>query len=307
MRRNIEFDAEGVTLRGWFYVPDGAKAPVPTVIMAHGFSCLKEMFLEGYAEAFVKDGLGVLVYDNRCFGASDGEPRQEIDPMAQVRDYQHAITFASTLPEVDKDRIGIWGTSYTGGHVLIVAAIDKRVKCVVSQVPVVSGYRNAHRAIREDSIPELLSRFRADRIARYAGQPPVMVPVASLDPNEVCAFPGSDAFNAFQGAQQTVAPNWRNEVTLRSLELFWAHETLGYVDKISPCPLLMIVEDRDTLGAPDMTLDVYSHALEPKKLVVLHGGHFDAYVRDQAVAARAASDWYTENLLAQKKDILRAA
>jgi hypothetical protein len=101
--------------------------------MAHGFSCLKEMFLDKYAEVFVKDGLGVLVYDNRCFGASDGEPRQEIDPMAQVRDYQHAITFARTLPEVDKDRIGIWGTSYTGGHVLIAGAIDKRVKCVVSQ------------------------------------------------------------------------------------------------------------------------------------------------------------------------------
>src|ERR1700736_151670 len=81
MRRDMELQSEGVTLRGWFYVPDGAKKPVPTVIMAHGFSCLKEMFLDKYAEVFVKDGLAVLVYDNRCFGASDGEPRQEIDPI----------------------------------------------------------------------------------------------------------------------------------------------------------------------------------------------------------------------------------
>jgi uncharacterized protein len=297
MRRDIEFNANGLTLRGWLYVPDGAKKPVPTVIMAHGFSCLKEMFLDKYAEIFVKDGLGVLVYDNRCFGASDGEPRQEIDPMAQVSDYQHAITFARTLPEVDKDRIGVWGTSYTGGHVLIVGAIDKRVKCVVSQVPVVSGSRNIHRAVREDIIPNLLARFAADRDARYTGETPAMVPVASRDPNEVCAFPGLDAFEAFQGAQETVAPNWRNEVTLRSLELFLAHETLGYADKISPAPLLMIVEDVDTLAAADMSLDVYSRALEPKKLVILHGGHFDAYVRDQAVTARAASDWYIEHLL----------
>jgi fermentation-respiration switch protein FrsA (DUF1100 family) len=86
-------------------------------------------------------------------------------------------------------------------------------------------------------------------------------------------------------------------VTLRSLELFLAHETLGYADKISPAPLLMIVEDVDTLAAADMSLDVYSRALEPKKLVILHGGHFDAYVRDQAVTARAASDWYIEHLL----------
>jgi starvation-inducible DNA-binding protein len=145
--------------------------------------------------------------------------------------------------------------------------------------------------------PDLLARFAADRDARYAGKAPAMVPVASRDPNEVCAFPGLNAFEAFQGAQQTVAPNWRNEVTLRSLELFLAHETLGYADKISPAPLLMIVEDADTLGAADMSLDVYSRALEPKKLVILHGGHFDAYVRDQAVTARAASDWYIEHLL----------
>ncbi len=139
--------------------------------------------------------------------------------------------------------------------------------------------------------------FRADRDARYAGQPPAMVPVVSLDPNEVCAFPGSNAFRAFQRAQQTIAPNWRNEVTLRSLELFWAHETLGYVEKISPCPLLMMVEDQDTLSAADLTFDAYSHALEPKKLVILHGGHFDAYVRDITLTARAARDWYMEHLV----------
>src|SRR3984893_11658967 len=301
MPRDVEFDAEGVTLRGWFYVPDGAKKPVPTVIMAHGFSCLKEMFLDQYAEVFVKDELAVLVYDNRCFGASDGEPRQEIDPILQVRDYEHAISFARTLPEVDKERIGIWGTSYTGGHVLIVAAIDKRVKCVVSQVPVVSGARNIHRAVREDFIPELLACFYDDRAARFAGKAPAMVPVASLDPNEVCAFPGTNAFEAFQGAQQTVAPTWRNEVTLRSLELFLAHETLGYVDKIGPVPLLMIVEDQDTLSAPDMSLEGYRDTLEPKKMVILQGGHFDAYVRDQAVTARAASDWYVENLIGKGK------
>ncbi len=297
MRRDIEFKSEGLTLRGWLYVPDGAKKPVPTVVMAHGFSCLKEMFLDKYAEVFVKDGLAVLVYDNRNFGDSDGEPRLEVDPMAQVRDYQSAISFAQTLPEVDKNRIGIWGTSYTGGHVLIVAAIDKRVKCVVSQVPVVSGARNIHRAVREDFIPELLSRFYADRAARFAGKTPAMVPVTSLDPNEVCAFPGANAFEAFQGAQRTVAPTWRNEVTLRSLELFMAHETIGYGEQIGPVPLLMIVEDADTLGAVDQSLDIYNRAHEPKKLALFHGGHFDAYVRDQAVTARAASDWYVEHLV----------
>src|ERR1700730_8877579 len=80
MRRDIEFNAEGLTLRGWFYVPDGAKKSVPTIVMAHGFSCTKEMFLDKYAEVFVKDGFAVLVYDNRNFGDSDGQPRLEVDP-----------------------------------------------------------------------------------------------------------------------------------------------------------------------------------------------------------------------------------
>ena len=150
MRRDIAFNAEGVTLRGWLYLPERVTGPVPTVVMAHGFSAVKEMYLDTFAEVFAGAGLGVLVFDNRGFGASDGEPRQEIDPWAQVRDYRHAITFARTLPEVDRTRIGIWGSSYSGGHVFVVGAIDRRVTCVVSQVPIISGYRNILRLVRAD-------------------------------------------------------------------------------------------------------------------------------------------------------------
>jgi len=147
-RRDIAFDAEGVTLRGWFY--EGASGPAPTIVMAHGFSAVKEMYLDKYAETFAAAGLNALVFDNRNFGASDGEPRQEIDPWAQVRDYRHAITYATTLPEVDRDRIGVWGSSYSGGHVLVVAAIDRRVKAVVAQVPLVSGHDNFRALVRAD-------------------------------------------------------------------------------------------------------------------------------------------------------------
>jgi uncharacterized protein len=100
------------------------------------------MFLDSFAEAFAAGGLGALVFDNRNFGASDGEPRQEIDPWAQVRDYRHAFSCAQTRSEVDADRIGVWGTGYSGGHVLVLGAIDKRLRCVVAQVPLVSGFRN---------------------------------------------------------------------------------------------------------------------------------------------------------------------
>src|ERR671914_2857393 len=163
MRQDVEFDAEGVTLRGWLYLPDGASGPVPTVVMAHGFSAVKEMFLDDFAGAFAAGGLGALVFDNRNFGASDGEPRQEIDPWAQVRDYRDAITWVRTRSEVDAERIGVWGSSYSGGHVLVLGAIDRRIKCVVSQVPLVSGHRNARRLIRADVLPQVWAMFEADR------------------------------------------------------------------------------------------------------------------------------------------------
>src|SRR5215468_12630629 len=101
-RRDIEFDAEGVTLRGWFYPAEGASSPGPAVVMAHGFSAVKEMYLDRYAEVFSAAGLAVLVYDNRNFGASEGEPRDEIDPWQQVRDYRHAITWFGRQPGIDR-------------------------------------------------------------------------------------------------------------------------------------------------------------------------------------------------------------
>jgi len=149
-RRDIAFDAEGVTLRGWFYPAEGAAGRAPTVVMAHGFSAVKEMYLDVFAEVFAAAGLNALVFDNRNFGASDGEPRQEIDPWQQVRDYRHAITHAGTLDDVDSTRIGVWGSSYSGGHVLVLGAIDRRVKAVVAQVPLVSGSANIAELVRAD-------------------------------------------------------------------------------------------------------------------------------------------------------------
>src|SRR3954454_10597565 len=122
---DVEFDAEGVALRGWLYRPRDAASAAPAVVMAHGYNCIKELYLDNYAAALAGAGHVVLAYDHRNFGDSDGEPRQELDPLLQVRDYRNAITFVQTLDGVDPERIGIWGTSLSGGHVLMVAAIDR--------------------------------------------------------------------------------------------------------------------------------------------------------------------------------------
>src|SRR5262247_2595289 len=160
MRKDIEFKTEdGIKLRGWHYLPEKRTGKVPTIVMAHGFSAVKEMYLDRFADAFAAAGLGAVVFDNRNFGASDGQPRQEIDPWAQVRDYRHAITWTRTQGEINPDRIGVWGSSYSGGHALVVGAIDRRVKCVVSQVPLISGHRNARRLIRADVIAAVQAQF----------------------------------------------------------------------------------------------------------------------------------------------------
>ena len=296
MRQDVEFDAEGTTLRGWFYPPDGAGGPVPTVVMAHGFSAVKEMYLDAYAEAFADAGLGALVFDNRNFGASDGEPRQEIDPWAQVRDYRHAVTYARTRPEVDRDRIGVWGSSYSGGHVLVVGAIDRRVRCVVSQVPLVSGYRNILRLVRADFVGPTRDLLDADREARFRGEPPQTIPVVDPDPMAQSALPTPDSWEWFSRTGKDRAPAWRNEVTLRSVEMLMEYEPGSYVERISPTPLLMVVAAGDHLAVADEAFAAYNRALEPKKLVVLRGGHFDAYVDDFEKSAGPARDWFVEHL-----------
>ncbi|HUR75366.1 MAG TPA: alpha/beta hydrolase [Sporichthya sp.] len=297
-RRDISFDAEGVTLRGWFYSGSGAASsgPGPTVVMAHGFSAVKEMYLDSFAEVFADAGINALVFDNRNFGASDGEPRQEIDPWAQVRDYRHAITFAATLPEVDAERIGVWGSSYSGGHVLVLGAIDRRIKAVVSQVPLASGSANIGELVRADLRAGFRAMFDADRAARFAGDAPMMVPVVAEDPMAPSALPTADSWAWFTTTGEKRAPSWKNEVTLRTVEMLGEYEPVSYIARISPTPLLMLVAREDHLTPAHLALKAYEQALEPKQLVLLPGGHFDAYVTGFEQASGPARDFLLANL-----------
>jgi uncharacterized protein len=297
MRQDIEFDAEGTTLRGWLYVPDNAAGPAPTIVMSHGYSAVKELFLDAFAEVFCEAGMCALVYDNRCLGASDGEPRQEIDPWAQVRDYRHAITYARTRPEVDRDRIGVWGSSYSGAHVLVVGAIDRRVKCVVAQVPLISGHENARRLVRADLIAPTQEMFDADREARYRGEAPAMLPVVAPE-GEPCALPTADSYSWFTTSGAERAPSWVNACTLRSVEMFWEYEPGTYVGWISPTPLLMVVAAGDHLTVSDLAIGAFERAREPKRLEILPGGHFDAYIADFERSSGAARDWFLQHLSA---------
>jgi cephalosporin-C deacetylase-like acetyl esterase len=155
-REDIAFQtSDNFTLRGWFYTPEASSTtPLPCLVISHGFTAVKEMFLDTLAAHYTSSlPISCLVYDHRGFGASDNHPsapRQEIIPSLQCSDISDAITYAQAREDVNKEKIGIWGTAMSGGHVLWVGAADRRVKAVLSQVPLVSGWENFHRLVRPD-------------------------------------------------------------------------------------------------------------------------------------------------------------
>jgi fermentation-respiration switch protein FrsA (DUF1100 family) len=265
--------------------------------MAHGLSAVKEMGLLGYAEAFARAGLASVVFDHRCFAASDGQPRQEADPLQQVRDYRDAISFAETLETTAADRIGVWGTSFAGGHAIVVAACDRRVRCVVSQVPLLSGRENALRLMRAQELADVGAALAHDRRTRFSGGAPAYLPVVSATPNEAAMLPTRDAWEWFTtaGAQTS----WQNRLTLRTAELAYDYEPRGCIARVSPTPLLMIVAERDILCQTDVATDAFAAAREPKRLALLPYGHFDLYHGPGFEQASAlASAWFAEHLAA---------
>ncbi|MFD7661194.1 alpha/beta hydrolase [Streptomyces sp. NPDC059788] len=292
-RRDIEFDADGTTLRGWFY-PAPDSAPTAAVVMAHGFSLVKEAYLDRYAERFVAAGLAVLVYDHRNFGASDGSPRQEIDPWRQIEDYRHAITYAGTLPEVDPDLIGVWGTSYSGGHAIVVAAGDLRVKAVVCQTPAVSGVQTGWRRTPMAQLAAAGEQFAAERIARMqTGEVATRPVIGGAADGPVYA--SDDAFDYFTAVAE-IAPSWRNEVTVRTGEWSRVYNAGDHIERVSPRPLLMIVADDDTTSGTDLQLSAFNRALEPKWLQIIPGGHYGPYVEQFEATSSAAAEFFATHL-----------
>ncbi|MFG1456276.1 alpha/beta fold hydrolase [Xanthobacter sp. VTT E-85237] len=144
--------SDGARLVGTLYTPPNHADHGAAIVMSHGFAALAAHFLWRFAEAFAAAGFAVLVYDHRNFGGSSGEPRHEIDPWQQIRDARDVITWLSLQPGVNSDRIGLWGSSYSGGHALVLGAIDRRIACVVAQVPTISGYQQSLRRVRPDAI-----------------------------------------------------------------------------------------------------------------------------------------------------------
>ena len=297
-RDDVEFDADGgVKLRGWLLSPDGP-GPHPAITMAHGYAGVREHGLEPFARAFAEAGFVVLLHDHRNFGASDGEPRHDIDPWRQIADWRRAISFLERRPEVDAHRIGLWGTSYAGGHAIVLGATDRRLRCVVAQVPTISGYEQGLRRIAPDAVAALEDAFADDERTQARGDAPRYQAIVNANPAVPASYRAQDAIDFY--LQPIPEGIWENTITVRSTRAARMYEPGVWIGRVSPTPLLMVVALNDTITVTDLALAAYERALEPKRLELVRGGHFDPYLSRFDQSNGAALDWFRAHLSTQE-------
>jgi uncharacterized protein len=257
----------------------------PCVVLAHGFAGTVDSGLLPFAERFASAGLDALAFDYRHFGASDGEPRQLISIPGQLEDYAAAIAFARSLDGVDPDRIVVWGTSYSGGHVVPVAVADGRVAAVISQVPGMDGAATLLNLIRYAGVGHCARLVLAgvrDAAASLRGRPPVMVPVVG-PPGSVGAMTTPDAE---PGYVAITGSSWRNEVAARVLLRMGAYRPGLQADRL-PCPILVQIADRDAIVPVKAAQDAAWRATGRAEVRTYPIGHFDIYTGppfEQAIA-----------------------
>lgn len=268
-RTDRDFEVEGDTCAAWLYLPEAAAAPPPVVVMAHGFSAERTFRLPAFAERFAAAGLAVLLFDYRCFGGSTGRPRFWVDPQRHLTDWRAAIAHARALPEVDGTRVALWGSSFSGGHVITIAAVDHGIAAIVAQVPYVGGIELdlpvSHKLRAGVSVLADLA------VAPFGGA--VRVPVV--------APPGSFAcMNAPEAMQflDIVPPDsaWNNRVPARALATLDAYQPREVAPKVA-CPALVLVGEKDETTPAGLARDAAGQM--PKgEVASFDAGHFEVYV-----------------------------
>jgi hypothetical protein len=298
MQQRVVFKSKGLNCSGLFYLPDNYSASddvkLPAIAMAHGMGMTKEMGLPRFAERFADAGFAVLLFDFRNLGESEGTPRGQVFAEDQQEDYRNAITWLQLQPQIDPKRIGVWGFSFAGGHVLQVAAFDRRIKCVVAQVPAVSGFLAAQRSNTPLEIHGIGMMLSQDRIQRYATGEVNYLPFVA-PPGQPCFLPINEAREFFEATQGASEGRFENRITFESLERLAYFEPAVRIDAIAPTPIRMVLAKKDFLVPMDIALAAYARAHEPKSLVFLEGGHLGITEGDDfETASTAARDWFVQ-------------
>ena len=299
-RQTVYFPSAGDQVEAFLYLPDNlGGTPPPVVVMAGGWCYVKELVQPIYAEAFAAKGLAVLLFDYRRLGASEGTPRQHLDPRDQMEDYRNAISYLETRDDVDTARLGAWGISYSGGHVLILGATEPRIRCVVSIVPVVDGLKTLKQAHGTMGFRRLQECIQASRAKLYATGEHSFIPHASTDPvRDVVTWPFPASQPLFEWLKETQGPAYENSATVASTEMLLDYSVYPHVTRLIDTPTMMVVAEGDDHTMWDLEIEAFASIPTPKKhlRVVEKSGHHGLYrdrERIQEIAEECA-DWFAQ-------------
>lgn len=278
-QRSVEFESQAATLRGTLFLPERSgsneERKPPIVIMAHGFSASAHgMVADAYAEVFRQAGLAVLLYDHRNFAASDGEPRRQVDRWQQTIGYRDGLGFAAGLGDVDADRMGIWGDSSSGASVLVVGALDARVKAVVAQAPACG------RSLPPDDADGKVFRAMASIYAAGAlgDDPAVDGPMPVVSPDQLSlrsALTPITAFRWFIRYGAVFGTGWQNQVTIARRGAEEPYEPVLAACQLRAPTLYLISPEDEMPGAnPQVARRAFDVTPGDKELFDLEGGHF---------------------------------
>jgi len=245
----------------------------PCVVMAHGVGATRDCGLMPFAEGLASCGTDVLIFDYRHFAGSSGAPSHVVSPKAQIEDYQSAVRFARTIRGVDPERIVLWGVSLSAGHVLKVAAADKRIAAVISLTPAVDGLAALAQMLRPERagiLLRLLGLTAADALAAILGRSPVMAPIVAR-PGEAAAL---NSPGALEGMLAIAGPTWRNFIAARVFLQAPFYRPRTAASDIS-CPTLVQIAARDHT-APVEPVRKMAAAMSAT-LCEYAGDHFDVY------------------------------
>lgn len=276
----LTFDSNGTACAGWHLRGDGDAFATdrgrPCVVMAHGFGGTRDTGLLGFAEGFAAAGLDVLLFDYRGFGASSGTPRQHVSFRRQRADYRAAIAAARQLLDgVDPDRIVLWGTSYSGGHVVPVAVADGRIAAIVAMTPAMDGLAALVAMFRHGGVPRvapLVAHGIRDAVRALAGRPPHHIPIVG-EPGTTAVLAGP---GALEGYTALAGPTWRNEVCARVVLEVAFNRPIRHAARLR-MPLLVQVGDHDSVTPPASSRRTAARAGSYGELRAYPVDHFDVY------------------------------
>ena len=276
-RKDVIFKVKGTSLSAWLYLPENLSGPVPCIIMGHGLGATKDAGLESYAIRYQEAGFAVLAFDYRHLGESEGEPRQLIWIPYQQEDYAAAVNYVRSLKEIDPARIALWGTSLSGGHVMVAAARDNQIACVSAQCPLLDGSAGGMKVVKRLGIWYMLrmafGHGLRDLVRSWLSLSPHKIPLVGK-PGSIAVMADLDAWNTFN---KIMPDDFINEACARILIRMDKYAPIKYAARVH-CPVLLQVCDKD-ISLPMSVVEKTEMQLG-KLAEVIHYpiDHFDIYL-----------------------------